>query len=68
MARTFVSKVGAEFPATLADFKRAKAGDLDKVRWTRVEAGEPLRAPYPEIIGSLLANGFEEVGGDGSDE
>ena len=62
MPRTFVSKAGAVFPATLADFKRAKAGDFDKVTWAQVVAGKAVAAPYPEVIGSWLANGFKEVG------
>jgi len=62
MPRTFVSKAGAVFPATLADFKRAKAGELDKVKWAEAAPGKPLAAPYPEVIGSWLDNGFKEVG------
>jgi hypothetical protein len=65
MPRTFVSDSGATFPATLADYKRAKAGELEKVRWATAQAGKPLAAPYPEIVSSWLANGFREVTGDG---
>lgn len=73
MPRTFVTDRGASYPATLADFKHAKSGALEKVRWARAEAGVPLAAPYPEIIPSWLANGFREVGakevsGDGVSE
>lgn len=63
MPRTFTSASGALFPATLADFKRAKAGELDKVKWSRAEPGKRIAAPYPEIIPSWLANGFKEADG-----
>lgn len=68
MPTMFVSKSGATYPATAADFRRAKAGDVDKVKWARAEAGKPLAAPYPEIVASWLANGFEEVKGSGVSE
>ena len=68
MPRTFTSASGAMYPATLEDFKRAKAGSMDKVKWARAEAGKPIVAPYPEIIASWLANGFEEVDPSGVSE
>jgi hypothetical protein len=58
----FRPSAGAAYPATLADFKRAKAGEMDKVRWARAEAGKAIAAPYAEVISSWLANGFTEVG------
>ena len=61
MPRTFVTDSGAVFPAALADFKRAKAGSMDKVKWARAEPGKPITAPYPEIIPSWLRNGFREI-------
>jgi hypothetical protein len=61
MPRQFTAREGADYPATLADFKRAAAGDLANVTWARVEAGETIAAPYPEIIPSWLANGFREA-------
>jgi hypothetical protein len=65
MARQFVSAAGAHYPATLADYKRAKAGELDKVKWAEALPGKPLEAPYQEIVASWLANGFEEVSAGG---
>ena len=61
MPRTFVSKAGAVYPATLADYKRAKAGELEKVKWATAAPGKPLPAPYPDVIPSWLRNGFTEV-------
>ena len=62
MPKQYVSKAGAVFPATLADYKRAKAGELDKVKWAEAAPGKPITAPYPEIVSSWLRNGFEEIG------
>ncbi|MCK9629945.1 MAG: hypothetical protein M0R37_15315 [Bacteroidales bacterium] len=64
MTRQFTTRVDAIYPATVADYRKAKAGRLDDVTWATAEAGETLAAPYPEIVGSWLANGFEEVTGD----
>jgi hypothetical protein len=63
MPRLFRARVGVDWPATLADLRRARAGPSDKVKTIRTEPGdEPIAAPYPEIIQSWLENGFEEVG------
>ena len=68
MTRQFIPPPGAVFPATLADYKRAKAGDMEKVRWACAEDDKPVAAPYPEIITSWLANGFVEIDGGKSAE
>lgn len=61
MGRLFIARADAVYPASPADYRKAKAGNLAAVRWASVQAGVPVEAPYPEIIGSWLANGFEEV-------
>lgn len=68
MPRMFVSKSGGAYPATLADWKRAKAGEKAKAKYAEALPGVPFAAPYQEVIASLLANGFEEVKDSGIPE
>jgi hypothetical protein len=56
---------GTVYPATVAGYKKAKAGKLSEVDWVIVPDDEEqfIEAPYPEIISSWLANGVQEVDG-----
>jgi hypothetical protein len=64
MPKLYLSKTGASYPATLADYKRARSGQKAKVKWAEAEPGVAIPAPYPELVASWLANGFEEVSAD----
>lgn len=61
MARTFLPPPGATYPATVADFRKAKSGDVAKARMVSAEHGKAIAAPYPEVIPSWLSNGWKEV-------
>lgn len=64
MPRMFRVPAGTDYPATLADYRLAKAGKPHKRAGMR-DADAVIAAPYEEIIGSWLANGVKEVSGDG---
>lgn len=60
MPRQFRVPAGTDYPASLADYKLAKAGKPHK-RVPISKASRVTEAPYSEIIGSWLANGVVEV-------
>ena len=68
MPREFIPPPGASYPATAADLRKWKAGEREKVRTVSPEPGKPIAAPYPEIVASWVANGWEEVKDDGISE
>ena len=60
MPRRFRVPAGTDYPATLADFKKAKAGEPHR-RSKVSDEEQTIEAPYDEIIPSWLANGVKEV-------
>lgn len=62
MAQQYRIPPGTVYPATVAGYRKAKAGKMDEVDWTVNEEELVIPAPYPEIVSSWLANGIEEVG------
>lgn len=68
MPRQFIWPAGGAYPATLADFKRAKAGEKAKARSVEVAPGATFTPAYAEVVPSLLANGCEEVKSGGVPE
>ena len=62
MAKQYRIPIGTVYPATVAGYRKAKAGQIDGVDWTKPnEEVLVITAPYPEIVSSWLANGIEEV-------
>jgi hypothetical protein len=63
MAKQYRIPPGTVYPATVAGYRKAKAGKLDEVDWTKPNEEElVLQAPYPEIVSSWLKNGIVEAG------
>lgn len=60
MPRMFRVPAGTDYPASLADYRLAKAGKPHRRAGMRA-ADAVIPAPYEEIIGSWLANGVKEV-------
>ena len=57
MAKQFKALVGFDYPADAESLERAKRGQLAKVKWAHVSAGEVVDEPSPDILKSWLANG-----------
>lgn len=61
MPKLYRATVPVEWPATAADLRRARSGKGEVVTTHTDPDDGPIEAPYPEIVPSWLANGFEEV-------
>jgi len=62
MAKQYRIPPGTVYPATAAGYRKAKAGKLDEVDWTKPNEEElVIQPPYPEIVSSWLANGIVEA-------
>lgn len=63
MAKQYRIPPGTVYPATVAGYRKAKAGKMNEVDWIEPNEEEiVIPAPYSEIVSSWLENGIEEIG------